>query len=59
MQKVEVTMQSHIDALKQKHLQLKQKIRSSNNYTQNDTISLLKKQKLLLKEEIMKLENNL
>ncbi len=58
MQKVEVTMQSHINALKQKHLQLKQKIKTSNNYTQNNIIGLLKKQKLLLKEEIMKLESN-
>lgn len=56
---MEVRMQSHIDALKQKHLQLKQKIKSFNNYTQNDTISFLKKQKLLLKETITKLENNL
>ena len=50
-------MKSHIDSLKQKHNKLKKTIKSTNdNHLENLTINKLKKQKLLLKEKITKLE---
>ena len=50
-------MKSHINALKQKHTQLEDSIKSSNdNHLGEITINALKKQKLLLKEKILRLE---
>jgi len=50
-------MKSHIDSLKQKHIQLEKTIKSANdNHLEDTTINTLKKQKLLLKEKITKLE---
>ena len=50
-------MKSHINSLKQKHTQLEKNIKSANdNHLGNLTINKLKKQKLLLKEKITKLE---
>ena len=51
-------MKSHIDSLKQKHSKLEQSIKfATNHHLDETTVSNLKKQKLLLKEEITKLEN--
>lgn len=52
-------MESHINALKQKHFKIQQTIKSAGRYPENHTINQLKKQKLLIKDEITKLENNL
>ncbi len=50
-------MKSHIDSLKQKHSELEKRIKSANdNHVQDYNITELKKQKLLLKEKIIKLE---
>jgi hypothetical protein len=50
-------MKSHINTLKQKHTQLDISIKSANdNHLGDITINALKKQKLLLKEKILKLE---
>ncbi|MDP4709445.1 MAG: DUF465 domain-containing protein [Rickettsiaceae bacterium] len=50
-------MKSHIDSLKQKHTELERSIKSANdNHLPDTTINKLKKQKLLLKEKITKLE---
>lgn len=50
-------MKSHIDSLKQKHNKLEKTIKSANdNHLKDLTINKLKKQKLLLKEKITKLE---
>lgn len=50
-------MKSHIDSLKQKHSELEKRIKSANdNHSQDYNITELKKQKLLLKEKIIKLE---
>lgn len=50
-------MKSHINTLKQKHTQLEISIKSANdNHLDDLTINALKKQKLLLKEKISKLE---
>ena len=50
-------MKSHIDSLKQKHSELEKRIKSANdNHAQDYNITELKKQKLLLKEKIIKLE---
>lgn len=52
-------MKSHINSLKQKHSQLEKTIRVSNdNHIRDLTINKLKKQKLLLKEEITRLEQS-
>jgi|TARA_B110000503_G_scaffold141911_1_gene236974 hypothetical protein len=52
-------MKSHIDSLKQKHKQLERDIKSANDNQSTDiTINKLKKQKLLLKEKITKLEQS-
>jgi hypothetical protein len=51
------SMKSHINTLKQKHTQLDLSIKSANdNHLSDITINTLKKQKLLLKEKILKLE---
>ena len=51
------SMKSHINTLKQKHTQLEISIKSANdNHLDDITINTLKKQKLLLKERISKLE---
>jgi len=53
-------MKSHIKSLKQKHLQLEISIKSANDeHLDNTTINALKKQKLLLKEKISRLEQEL
>ena len=53
-------MKSHINSLKQKHSQLEIFIKSANdNHLDNITISALKKQKLLLKEKISRLEQQI
>lgn len=50
-------MKSHINTLKQKHTQLENSIKSANdNHLDDITINTLKKQKLLLKEKINRLE---
>lgn len=50
-------MKSHINTLKQKHSQLEISIKSANdNHLDDITINTLKKQKLLLKEKISRLE---
>ncbi len=52
-------MKSHIDSLKQKHSELEKRIKSANdNHAQDYNITELKKQKLLLKEKIIKLEEH-
>lgn len=53
-------MKSHIKSLKQKHSQLEISIKSANdNHLDNITVNALKKQKLLLKEKISRLEQGL
>lgn len=53
-------MKSHIKSLKQKHSQLEISIKSANdNHFDNITVNALKKQKLLLKEKISRLEQGL
>lgn len=53
-------MKSHIKTLKQKHSQLEISIKSANdNHLDNITVNSLKKQKLLLKEKISRLEQGL
>ena len=50
-------MKSHIKSLKQKHSQLEISIKSANdNHLDDITVNSLKKQKLLLKEKISRLE---
>ena len=50
-------MKSHIKSLKQKHSQLEISIKSTNdNHLDNITANDLKKQRLLLKEKISRLE---
>jgi hypothetical protein len=52
-------MKSHINTLKQKHAKLEISIKSSNdNHADDSTINTLKKQKLLLKEKISRLEQS-
>ncbi len=52
-----LSMKSHINTLKQKHTQLENSIKSANdNHLDDITINALKKQKLLLKEKINRLE---
>ncbi len=52
-----LSMKSHINSLKQKHSQLEISIKSANdNHLDDITINTLKKQKLLLKEKISRLE---
>jgi len=50
-------MKSHVNSLKQKHLEIEKNIKLANdNHSPDITINKLKKQKLLLKERITKLE---
>jgi hypothetical protein len=53
-------MKSHINNLKQKHAKLKMSIKSANDHHFNGLeINALKKEKLLIKEKICKLEQSL
>ena len=48
---------AHLRALKQKHVELKRVIKTANDNFHNEvTIKKLKKQKLLLKEKIVDIE---
>lgn len=50
-------MKSHINSLKQKHAKLENSIKNANdNYHDDAIVNKLKKEKLLLKEKISKLE---
>lgn len=50
-------MQPYIDSLKQKHIQLEKNIKHASESRLKDfSVNIMKKQKLLLKEKITKLE---
>lgn len=55
-----MSIQSHVNKLKQKHQQLKEVLKSYAANFRNDSIRIteLKKQKLLLKEKIYHLETS-
>lgn len=53
-------LQSHIDHLKQKHHEIDKILLDTNEqYDEHERITNLKKQKLQIKEEIIRLETNL
>jgi hypothetical protein len=54
-----MSIESHIQTLKQKHLELKNSIKNVNdNLTNEQAVKNLKKQKLIIKERIIQLEEN-